>query len=77
MSKPMRQAMPETAGFIDFLRDAFGADTVNAAIRNGVAGGAHFYAEENGQVIGSDRMPGRVEVSLADIVLSKPEKEIA
>lgn len=76
-SKPMRQTMPTVAAWVDQLREAFGADTINAAIRNGVAGGAQFYAVEGGQVIGCDSVPGRHVVNLADIVLSKPEKETA
>ena len=73
--KSMRQAMPTVAAWIDELREAFGADSINAAIRNGVAGGAAFYATENGQTIGSDAMPGGVEIGLRDIVLSKPDPE--
>lgn len=51
-AKPLRQTMPQTADFIDALRDAFGAEPVNAAIKNGLAGGTDFYAEENGQQLG-------------------------
>lgn len=66
-SKPMRQAMPETAAFIDSVRKLAselcdenkkplgerGVQMVNEAIRNGIAGGSDFYALENGQQIGS------------------------
>lgn len=52
-NKPLRQAMPETAAFIDALRAAFGPDTINDAIRNGMQGGSDFYAIENGHQIGS------------------------
>ena len=66
--------MPAVAAWVDELREAFGADGINAAIRNGVAGGSQFYAEEAGQVIGSAGLPGRHIVSLADMVLARPEK---
>jgi len=50
--KPMRQAMPKVAEWIDACRDAFGAETINRAIRNGLAGGTDFYAREGGNDIG-------------------------
>ena len=53
MSKPLRQAMPTVAGWIDDLRAAFGADTINAAIRAGLDGQPTFYARENGAEIGT------------------------
>jgi hypothetical protein len=71
--KPLRQTMPTVAAWIDELREAFGADAINPAIRNGVAGGAQFYAEEGGQIIGCEAMPGSHVVSAADMVLAKPE----
>lgn len=71
-AKPLRQTMPTVAAWVDQLREAFGADAINPAIRNGVAGGAGFYATENGQTIGSEAMPGRYVVSLADMVTSQP-----
>lgn len=72
-AKPMREAMPTVAAWIDELREAFGADSINAAIRNGVAGGSRFHAVENGHEIGCDAMPGEYVVNLADMVLAKPE----
>lgn len=45
--KPMREAMPQTAAFVDALREAFGRDVIDKAIRDG-----GLYAEENGHVIG-------------------------
>jgi hypothetical protein len=51
-SKPLRLTMPRTAEWIDALRHAFGPDVVDAAIRNGIAGGSDFYASEAGIVIG-------------------------
>lgn len=67
MTKPLRQSMPETAAFIDAMRDAFGADMINAAIRAGIDGQPTFYACENGQEIGT-RAPHSAEraISLAD-----------
>ncbi len=71
--KPLRQSMPTVAAWIDELREAFGAESINSAIRNGVAGGTHFYAEENGQTIGCEAMPGSHVVSAADMVLARAE----
>ena len=71
--KPMREAMPTVAAWIDELREAFGADGINSAIRNGAAGGTHFYAEEGGQTIGCEAMPGGHSVSAIDMVLAKPD----
>lgn len=73
-TKPMREAMPTVAAWIDELREVFGADGINASIKNGMAGGSDFYAEENGHMLGSDAAGGCV-VSLADMILAKSEKE--
>jgi hypothetical protein len=72
-AKPLRQTMPTTAAWVDELREAFGADAINPAIRNGVAGGAAFYATEGGHTIGSESMPGRHVVSAAHMVIAKSE----
>lgn len=53
MTKPMRQAMPVVAAFIDDLRDAFGKDMIDAQIRIGIKGGQAFHAKEGGQSIGT------------------------
>jgi len=54
MSKPMREAMPTVAAWIDDLRAAFGAETIDAAIRGAVRDGrATFYAEEGGRQLGT------------------------
>ena len=71
--KPLRQTMHTVSAWVDELREAFGADSINAAIRNGAAGGSHFYAEESGQTIGSQEIPGRHVVSLANMVLARAE----
>jgi hypothetical protein len=71
----MRQTMPTIAAWIDDLRAAFGADTVNRAIRNGMNGGSQFYAAENGQTIGSKPALSGHIVCAADMVLSKRPPE--
>lgn len=45
--KPMREAMPQTAAFVDGLREAFGKEVIDKAMRDG-----GLYAEENGHVVG-------------------------
>ena len=68
MTKPLRQAMPTVAGWIDGLRAAFGADEINAAIRAGIDGQPTFHARENGQEVGTPipHDPARC-VSVADL----------
>jgi hypothetical protein len=70
MTKPLRQTMPETAAFIDAMRDAFGAEMINEAIRAGIDGQPTFYASENGQQIGT-KAPRRAErtVRLSDTIV--------
>lgn len=55
--KPHRTDMPTVAAWIDDMRQAFGADEINDAIRRGQAGEPFFYATENGREIGS-KHPG-------------------
>lgn len=50
--KPLRQAMPRVAEFIDAVREAFGREMVDQQIRNGMAGGTDFWASEGGHTIG-------------------------
>ena len=52
-TKPLRQTMPTVAAWIDTLRDAFGPEMINAAIRSGLDGQPTFHAKENGQSIGT------------------------
>lgn len=63
MSKPgsMREVMPLTAAFVDAMRDAFGAQAIDQAIRDGMAGKPGFYAQEGGRTIGA-RFEARTEV---------------
>lgn len=70
--KPLRLAMPTVAAWIDDLRAAFGAESINAAIRNGANGGTHFHARENGHEIGVEPDPAVRIVSVAQMVLRQP-----
>lgn len=49
----MREQMPQVAAIIDALREAFGAEVVDAAIRRGMRGGQGFHATENGHEVGT------------------------
>jgi hypothetical protein len=55
MNKPLnlREQMPLTTAFIDQCRVAFGKETINTAIRAGMAGQKTFYASESGLEIGT------------------------
>lgn len=55
--KPLRQTMPRTAELIDSLREHFGAEDINVAIRNGLAGGTDFWAGEQGTTLGNRPSP--------------------
>lgn len=52
-AKPLREFMPETAAWIDQLRDAFGADVIVPIVRAGMNGEPVFYAIENGRTVGT------------------------
>lgn len=50
----LRDQMPETAAFIDAMRDIFGKDEINAQIRKGMGGlPDKFHAVENGHEVGT------------------------
>jgi hypothetical protein len=49
----LRAQMPIAAAFIDAMREAFGAEGINAQIRAGIRGEPGFYARENGLEIGT------------------------
>ena len=70
MTKPLRQAMPTTAAFIDAMREAFGAAAINCQIKAGIDGQPTFWAKENGQEIGT-RAPHSAEraVALSDTII--------
>ncbi|HVL76316.1 MAG TPA: hypothetical protein VM406_09885 [Noviherbaspirillum sp.] len=42
----LREQMPETAAFLDALRDAFGKDAIDAQVRAAFAGAPTFWAME-------------------------------
>lgn len=68
----MRQAMPETAAFIDALRETFGAAEINAAIKDGIAGHPTFWAKENGHEIGTKEQEQTNRcVSISDIQINR------
>lgn len=59
MTKPnMREQMPQVAEFIDAMREIFGVEEVNAAIRRGLRGEQGFHAIENGIEIGTPIIRG-------------------
>ena len=72
--KPLREAMPQTAAFIDAMREVFGRDGVDEAIRNGAQGGSDFHACENGHRIGVSRpVDPETSVSLDQMVVNPPK----
>ncbi|WP_079499362.1 hypothetical protein [Paraburkholderia hospita] len=67
--KPPQHPMPEVAAFVRSLRDAFGDEAIDAAIRQGKSGEPAFYACENGRSFGTatpSGIPWRVDDSIAD-----------
>ena len=68
----LREVMPQTAAFIDALRDAFGKDAIDGQIRKGMHGlPGFFHARENGHEVGTPALPvppGK-EISVADMQL--------
>lgn len=63
MAKPLRETMPTVAGFIDEMRDAFGAEEINDSIKAGMAGQPTFYASENGVTVGTKDLRQGVRLS--------------
>lgn len=51
----LRQTMPTITAWLDDMRQAFGEETINAAIRGGLSGRPTFFAEEGGVQIGTPR----------------------
>lgn len=49
----LRAQMPAISAWLDGLRAAFGTATINAAIKDGIAGRPVFYATENGIEVGT------------------------
>lgn len=56
--------MPQTAEFIDVMREKFGEDDVNLQIKRSMKGGATFYAKENGHEFGVRDMRESVPVTI-------------
>jgi len=73
-AKPLRQAMPRVAEFVDAVREAFGAAAVDRAIRNGMAGGTDFCASEAGHTVGHQAAEPGASFSFDDLQIS-PRKE--
>ncbi len=55
--------MPETAAFIDAVREVFGAKEINEQIRRGLDGAGTFWAKENRIEIGRLPAPAAFVVS--------------
>lgn len=55
--------MPTVAKWIDGLREVFGADSINEAIRAGIGGRDVFFAAENGHEVGTRPGPAGLVVS--------------
>lgn len=65
--------MPTVAAWIDDLREAFGVESINASIKNGLNGGSDFWASENGIEIGN-RSPDDGRGITADKMELNPKK---
>ncbi len=74
-AKPMRQAMPRVAEFIDAAREAFGAAAVDRAIRNGMAGGTDFHASEAGHTVGRLPVAPGASFSFDALQINRPNKD--
>ncbi len=57
----LREEMLVVTRWIDEMRAAFGADTIDQAIRSGVGGEPTFYARENGRELGVKCPPSRFD----------------
>jgi hypothetical protein len=66
----LRETMPDTAAFIDEMREVFGAAEINASIRGGLDGQPTFWACENGVEIGT--RDTRTGIPLSDCVIEAP-----
>lgn len=72
MDMPLRRThpMPEIAGFVASLREAFGDQFIDEAIRRSKAGEPTFFASENGRTVGTRAPPAayvwKVDRSLID-----------
>lgn len=71
----LRAEMPWVASKIDELRDAFGADGINALIKGGMQGVPTFYARENGHEVGTPYVLRGREISVAQMVIESIQFE--
>lgn len=74
MSKPLRESMPQVAAFIDELREAFGAEEINAQIKLGMQGAQTFHASENGIEVGT-RFAEPVKYITADQMVIRDKED--
>ena len=70
--KNLRAAMPGVTAWIDGLREAFGADEINALIKAGMTGVPVFHALEAGHEVGTLLPAVQVEISAAQMVIDVP-----
>lgn len=52
-TRNLRESMPLVAALIDEMREAFGAEEINAQIKLGMQGAQTFHASENGIEVGT------------------------
>jgi hypothetical protein len=71
--KPMRELMPHCAAFIDSMRDAFGAEGIDAEIKRMQREGT-WYAVESGHVLGNP--PREVLVMMGIEIEDKKEGDV-
>lgn len=67
--KNLRTAMPLVTAWIDDLRDAFGDEDINAAIKAGISGLPGFHASEAGHRVGTPPVERGREISVDRLVL--------
>jgi hypothetical protein len=65
--------MPKVTAWIDCLRDAFGADDINAVIKSGVSGVPGFCASEGGHAVGTPPLQRGTEISADQLVILSPK----
>ena len=74
----LRQGHPDHAAFIDAMREAFGADGINANLRAGMQGipGKFCLRDMAGNVIaGTPAAPARFEFTAAEIVIESQTRK--
>jgi hypothetical protein len=72
--KPMRDAMPNVAAFVDALKLQFGTEYIEQMMVRGLRAGT-FYAEENGHTVGQRLVenPDRI-VAGEHVIIEKPKE---